>query len=296
MTDRVLEFAEGPALLNVKDRQLVIRREGVMDISTPLDELGVLVIAHPRVQMTQSVLAEMANTGGTVVVCDSKYLPAAMMLPLQAHFVQTERYAIQAQLGQPVRKRLWQQIVQAKLRAQGRLLKELNGADGGISAMATRVKSGDPENLEAQAARRYWPLIFGDAKFRRGSEGPDQNNHLNYGYMVLRAVCARAICAAGLHPSMGLRHHNRYDVFCLASDMMEPFRPLVDRLVAEWAREHDPATPLDRESKAHLLRLVTDRYVHEKEERSLFDWAAIAAQNLCRVMMGDAKKLELPEI
>jgi len=296
MTDRVLEFAEGPALLSVRDRQLVIRREENLDVTTPLDELGVLVITHPRVQVTQAVIAEMANAGGMVVVCDNKYQPAAMMLPMQAHFVQTERYAIQAQLPQPVRKRLWQQIVQAKLRAQGRLLKKLHGADGGISAMAARVGSGDPENLEAQAARRYWPLIFGDPKFRRGSEGPDQNNHLNYGYMVLRAVCARAICAAGLHPSMGLRHHNRYDAFCLASDLMEPFRPLVDRLVVEWIRENDPTQPLDRFSKAHLLRLVTERYLHQNEERSLFDWVAGAANAMCRVMMGDAKKLELPEL
>jgi CRISPR-associated protein Cas1 len=131
----------------------------------------------------------------------------------------------------PTRKRLWQQIVRAKIKAQGELLREIHGNDHGLIAMAARVRTGDQGNLEAQAARKYWGLVFGDSKFRRGSDKPDQNRHLDYGYTVLRAAVARALCAAGLHPSIGLRHKNRYDAFCLAADVMEPFRPLVDRRV-----------------------------------------------------------------
>jgi CRISPR-associated protein Cas1 len=296
MSHRILEFAEGPARLHVRHSQLVIDRDGLPETSTPLDELAVLVITHPRVQMTQAVIAGIAAQGGMVVVCDEKYLPAAMLLPLQPHWVQTERYAQQAQMGEPLRKRLWQQLIQAKIRAQGRTLRALRGEDAGLIPMAARVRSGDPDNLEAQASRRYWPLVFGDAKFRRGSEGPDQNNHLNYGYAILRGVVARAVCGAGLHPSFGLQHHNRYNPFCLADDVMEPFRPLVDRAVAKWIQQHDAKEPLDREAKQFLLENVVRRFVVEGEERTLFDIVGRVAASLVRAVMGESKQLEITEL
>ncbi len=296
MIDRVLELSEGPARLSVRYEQLVIERDGVPPITTPIQELAALVLTHPRVQLTQSVISRIASAGGSVVFCDDKYLPTAMVLPLQAHFVQTERYAKQAQLSMPGRKRLWQQIVRAKIRAQGRLLTQLYGEDYGIGEMQRRVRSGDPDNIEGQAARRYWPLLFADPKFRRGSEGPDQNNHLNYGYAVLRAVVARALCANGLHPSLGLQHHNRYDSFCLASDFMEPFRPVVDKAVAFWVRDNDPTQPLDHSAKMALLNILQERYEVEGEERTLFDLLAKAAANLARVVMGEAKTLQVPEL
>ena len=134
----------------------------------------------------------------------------------------------------PVCKRLWRQIVRAKIKAQAALLVELRGTDFGLGALVLRVRSGDPSNVEARAARRYWPHVFADLDFRRHRENEDQNILLNYGYAVLRAIIARAICAAGLHPSLGIHHHNRYNAFCLADDLMEPFRPAVDHAVAEY--------------------------------------------------------------
>lgn len=228
MIDRIVEIAN-PAELSVKLDQLVIATEAVPSVSTPLSELGVLLIAHPRVTLTQAVLSRIATNGGTVITCDDKFLPASMLLPVQSHYIQSERFARQTQMTPPLRKRLWKTIVQAKLRAQGFLLKELQGNDGGLIPMSGRVQSGDKGNLESVAARRYWPLVFGDPKFRRGGVGLDQNRHLDYGYTVLRALTARALCAAGLHPSIGIRHQNRYDAFSLAADLMEPFRPVVDR-------------------------------------------------------------------
>lgn len=295
MSHRILEVTEGPARLHVRHGQLVIEPDGGMEVTTPLEELAALVVTHPRVQMTQAVVAGIAAQGGTVVVCDNTYLPAAMLLPMQAHFAQTERYAAQARMKEPLRKRLWQQLVRSKIRAQGRTLKDLRGEDAGLSAMAERVRSGDPDNLEAQAARRYWPLIFADPKFRRGSEGPDQNSHLNYGYAVLRGVVARAVCGAGLHPSFGLKHHNRYNPFCLADDVMEPYRPLVDGAVAKWIEEHDAAEPLGREAKQHLLQSVLGRFVSNGEERTLFDLVGRTAASLSRAVMGEAKSLEIWE-
>jgi CRISPR-associated protein Cas1 len=195
----------------------------------------------------------------------------------------------------PLRKRLWKKVIQSKIRAQGLLLRELQGDDGGLVPMAARVLSGDKGNLESNAARRYWPLIFGNPKFRRGGMGPDQNRHLDYGYTVLRALTARALCAAGLHPSIGIWHENRYDAFSLAADVMEPFRPVVDRRVFEWIQENPADGPLDRNARGWLLGIVTDRYLHDGEQRSLSDLLARTADGLARAICGEEERFSPPD-
>ncbi len=294
MIDRIVEIAN-PAQLSVKLDQLVIVSGAAAPVSTPLAELGVLLIAHPQVTLTQAVLSRIAGNGGTVVSCDEKFLPASMLLPMQAHYIQSERFGKQIGMTLPLRKRLWKSIVQAKIRAQGALLKELQGSDGGLIPMAGRVQAGDKGNLEAVAAQRYWPLIFGDAKFRRGGMGPDQNRHLDYGYAVLRALTARALCGAGLHPSIGIRHHNRYDAFCLADDVMEPFRPVVDRRVFEWIRENAADGPLDREARSWLLGMLTERYLTKGEVRTLPDLLARSADGLAQAICGEESRFAVPD-
>ncbi|MFZ1084362.1 MAG: type II CRISPR-associated endonuclease Cas1 [Terracidiphilus sp.] len=298
MSDRILEIAN-PARLSVKDSQLVIEREECLPFITPVSGINTLLLAHPQITLTQAVVSRLAEAGAMVVTIDHHYLPVAMTLPLQAHSLQTERLAIQANLKTVTRKRLWTQIVQAKIRAQGSLLKELRGSDEGLIATSARVHSGDPDNLEAQAARRYWGLIFADPKFRRGADplesGPDQNRHLDYGYTVLRASVARAICAAGLHPSIGLRHHNRYDPFCLAADLMEPFRPLIDRRVASWIANNDPGGPLNAIPKKWLIEAITMRYWVGREERALSNILFRVAGSLANVLAGSEERLDLPE-
>lgn len=297
MIDRIIEIAN-PARLSVRDSQLVIERtEGdqlSLPFTTPISEIAVLLLAHPQVVISQAVLSRIAEAGGSLVTIDGKFLPASMLLPVQAHFLQTERFAKQMQLTLPTQKRLWQEIVRAKIRAQGELLKELWGSDGGLIAMAARVRSDDVGNLEAQAARRYWAQIFNDPKFRRGSEDPNQNRHLDYGYTVLRAAVARALCAAGLHPSIGLRHKNRYDAFCLAADVMEPFRPLVDRRVAQWIAHHDAAESLNPQTKSWLIGATTGRYMFEREERSLFDILLRTANSLAKCVTGESREIRFP--
>ena len=300
MIDRIIEIAS-PARLRVRDAQLVIEtpEQGqlALPFTTPMREIAVLLLAHPQVTLSQAVLSGIAACGGSVVTIDGAFLPASMLLPLQAHYVQTERFAMQAQLGLPARKRLWQEIVMAKIRAQGELLAELRGGDGGLGAMAARVRSGDPDNLEAQAARRYWTALFpGKPRFRRGSGEPDQNRHLDYGYTVLRAAAARALCAAGLHPSLGLHHSNRYDPFSLAADFMEPFRPLVDRRVSQWIACEDPSGPLDKRAKAWVLGAVTDRYSFERQDRTLFDILTNCAQTRARSIVGELRACALPSL
>ncbi len=299
MIDRIIEIAN-PARLSVRDSQLVIEMTQADQLSlpftTPISEIAVLLLAHPQVVLSQAVLSRIAEVGGSVVTIDGKFLPASIQLPVQAHFLQTERFAKQMQLSHPTQKRLWQEIVRAKIRAQGELLKELRGTDGGLIAMAARVRSDDAGNLEAQAARRYWAQIFDDPKFRRGSEEPNQNRHLDYGYTVLRAAVARALCAAGLHPSIGLRHKNRYDAFCLAADVMEPFRPLIDRRVAQWIVNHDPAEPLSTITKSWLIGATTSRYAFEREERSLFDILLRTANSLAKCVTGESREIAIPSL
>jgi len=297
MTERIIDLAEQLARLCVRNQCLVIEPpadEGER-ITVPLAELAVLVISQPHVTITQATLAGLAQAGGIVIVCDERHMPVAMLLPLEAHFAQAERFERQAQVPLPTRKRLWQSLVRAKIRAQARLVTDLRGDDGGLGELAARVRSGDPANVEAEASRRYWPLLFGP-RFRRDRDQPDQNRLLNYGYAVLRAIIARAVCAGGLHPSLGLHHHNRYDAFRLADDLMEPFRPIVDRAVVRCCEERGPAAPLDKQAKAALVGALMGRFTIAGESRTLFDVAARIAASLVAVYAGRRKTLALPEL
>lgn len=262
----------------------------------PLSDIAVVVASHPQVRYSQAVLAGLAEHGGSFVVCDRRCLPVAMMLPLEAHYVQAERFARQAALALPTKKRLWRQIVQAKIAAQAEALEALHEDDYGLRALVARVRSGDPANVEARASQRYWPRLFGDSTFRRNRDAEDQNRDLNYGYAVLRAAVARAVTACGLHPSLGLHHTNRYNAFALADDLMEPYRPLVDRGVAASIREWGASKRFDKAAKAEVLDAILTRFEHDGESRTLFDWLTRAAQSLAGVCMGERRELFVPSL
>jgi CRISP-associated protein Cas1 len=295
MTNRIVDFSDGPAYLNVRNRQLVVRRPNLPDAAVPLVDVAVVIASNPQVTYTQAVLAGIAETGGVFVACNGCRLPVGMFVPLVSHHAQTERFAAQARASVPTCKRLWQQIVRAKIRAQAKALIELYGDDFGLLPLVPLVRSGDPQNVEARAARAYWPQLFANTAFRRRADNQDENLLLNYGYAVLRAIVARAVCAAGLHPSIGLHHHNRYDAYCLADDLMEPFRPTVDRSVVEYAGEHDPICGLESAAKLHLVADLTGRYVVDGQHRTLFDAAARMASSLADVFMGNVKEMELAD-
>jgi len=295
MINRILDFSESPARLRVRYAQLIVQRENLPEVSMPLADLAVVVVAHPQVTFSQAVLSGLASAGGVFVTCNGQNLPVGMMLPLTCHHAQTERFAAQARAALPVRKRLWRQLVRAKIAAQAALLVELRGTDFGLQQLAGLVRSGDPSNIEARAARRYWSRLFADLDFRRHRENEDQNILLNYGYAVLRAIVARAICAAGLHPSLGIHHHNRYNAFCLADDLMEPFRPAVDRAVAEYMSTHDEPYQLESSAKQNIIGELTGRFIINGEQRTLFDAAARMASSLAEVFLGNAERLELPD-
>jgi CRISP-associated protein Cas1 len=293
---RILEFSESPAFVRLHLGQAVIQREAQPSTTVPLEDVAVIVVSHPQAVFTNAVYAEFLKLGGTVVICDRSHNPAGLLLPLTGHTTQQERFEAQAAAPLPLKKKLWKHIVQAKLNRQARLLKDLYGDDAGIAEMARRVRTGDTGNLEALAAQRYWPRLFDEPAFRRRRDGTGPNALLNYGYAILRAAVARALCASGLHPTLGLHHSNRYDAFCLADDLMEPFRPIVDSVVAAIVGGQGSQAPLDRESKTHILSVLTSRFSANGEDRTLFDWLSSTSASLARVFAGSKEILELPEL
>lgn len=294
MTDRILDLSQSGAHLHLRHENLVVDREEMESQTIPLSDLSVLVVSHPQVTFSKALVAAMAARGCAFLVCDEMHLPSGMLLPLQTNSIQTERLAAQIRAALPTKKRLWKQLVREKIRAQGRMLSAHYGTDSGVGLMAKRVRSGDPENIEAQAARRYWGRFLGEKSFRRDwrEEGP--NSLLNYGYAILRAVVARAVSATGLHPSIGLHHHNRYNAFCLADDIMEPYRPLVDDRVLSLIREHGESIDLTQEVKLNLLACLAGHMTSNQESRSLFDWMSRTANSLNAVFAEERKDLFLP--
>src|SRR5579859_3810489 len=227
MIRKTVEFTTPGTRLSVAHRQLVIERPEQPTSTLPIEDLGVVIVDDVRASYTQAVFIELLAAGATVMVTGRDHLPIGMMLPLDAHHVQTERHLAQVEASEPVKKRAWQALIQAKIAQQGVILAHFTGDHWGLGAMAQRVKSGDPDNLEAQAAQRYWPRLFG-SEFRRDRDADGINALLNYGYAVVRAATARAVVASGLIPSLGVFHRNRGNPFCLADDLLEPYRPYID--------------------------------------------------------------------
>ncbi len=295
MTDHIIDLSEEPAYLRTRHQQLVIERKDASPVTVPLNETAVLILAHPQITATLGMMSLLMEKGGSIIVCDRSSLPVGLMLGTRSHTLQAERFLAQASAPRPMKKRIWKQIVIAKIRAQGRLLSELHGNDYGLQELARTVRSGDTKNVEAQASRRYWPALFQDDDFRRRRDLDDQNRFLNYGYAVLRAITGRAITGAGLHASLGVHHHNRYNAFCLADDLMEPFRPIVDAAIAEYVNSHDTDAPLDKHAKQAILEALTSLYRSGREARTIFDWMARAASSLARVFTKEVEILALPE-
>jgi CRISP-associated protein Cas1 len=294
LTERIIDISENSADLSVRHSQLVIVSSGT-ETTVPLVEISVLVISHPAVRMSHAVLSGLCSSGGICVFCTEKWLPAGMLLLIEGNSVQAERFVKQAQSPLPTRKNIWKNIVKTKIISQGKLLTKLKGDDKGLSFIANKVRAGDLSNIEAQASRRYWPALFGNS-FKRDPFASDHNKLLNYGYAVLRAVTARAICSSGLHPSIGLHHHNKYDTFCLADDLMEPFRPIVDEAVYRIVEDQSTDAPLDKESKKIIIKnIVEKRVAIGGELRTLFDVMTKVTASLAGVYTKERSNISLPE-
>lgn len=255
MIKRTIEISGRGNRLAARVGSLLIEQGGEEAGRVPLEDLGLLILDAPDTTYTHWTLVRAAEAGAVVVLCGRDHLPAALFLPTGGSLV-AQRVAAQADAAKPLKKRLWQGLVRAKIRAQARVLGPRDErAAGFLRALVSTVRSGDPANVEARAARRYWTSLFG-REFRRRRDGPPPNALLNYGYMALRASVARAVAGAGLHPALGLHHRHRANAFCLADDLLEPLRPMVDRRVRALVDEG--RTEIDRDAKRVLLETLTE--------------------------------------
>ena len=291
MIGRVIEVASEGRHLARYHGLMTVSHDGVEDGRVPLDDIGVLLCNARGLTYSNDLMTELARRGTAVVLCGPNYLPAAWLWPLEGHHVQALRMRHQLEARLPLRKRLWQAIVRNKIDQQANILEMLDLPTDGFQSLVRRVKSGDPDNVEAQAARRYWPLLFG-RDFRRERYGPMPNPFLNYGYTVLRAAVARATVAAGLHPSLGIHHSNRANVMCLVDDLIEPFRPLVDYTVVRLVS--DGHCDLTTETKAALAGTLTMDMVTDRGTTPLETCLERAAQSLANSFETGKQSLIFP--
>lgn len=263
MVKRTLHFGN-PAYLKTKTEQLIITKEDDGEIVTiPIEDIGLLILDHAQITITSGVMAKMLEKNVAIVTCDATHHPTGLMLNLNGHTLQSKQFAAQLEASQPVKKQLWQQTVTAKIYNQGMLLKQQGKEAKFLFNLAKDVKSGDSENHEAKAAGYYWKNLFPPfLQFRRDRFGMPPNNMLNYGYAILRAIVARNLVGSGLLPTLGIFHRNQYNPYCLADDIMEPYRPFVDKLVCSMIDPLEPAFDLTPQLKAQLLKIpVMDVFI-----------------------------------
>ena len=253
MIKRIIDVSEG-AYLHLKQEQLLIDKEGKTVGQVPIEDLGVLILQSPAIVLTQQLIIACQKNNTIVVFCDERHLPYSAILPIsESHTLHNKIIKQQIKISEPTRKRLWQQIIQHKIRQQAKTLGLLGKNATRLNYLATKVKSGDSGNCEAIAAQSYWKILFGN-EFRRDVKLSGINGLLNYGYSIIRAMIARSICGAGLHPSLGLFHTNQYNSLCLADDLMEPFRPWVDWHVYHLVQ--DQKIKIDQQTKKGFLMLL----------------------------------------
>lgn len=294
MLKRTLYFGN-PAKLRVSQSQLSIELTPEDHHTVPLEDVGMVVLDHPQIVVTQAVWEGLLEQKAAVVVCDSKHMPKGLLLSFEGHTEMNERFTAQLEASLPMRKALWAQTVRAKILNQAAVLDELKRPIGGMRKWANEVRSGDPDNYEARAAAWYWQHLFDD-DFKRERFGEMPNSLFNYGYAILRATVARSLVASGLHPAIGIHHSNKYNAFCLADDLMEPYRPYVDL----WALKlWDPNREdyfLTKEDKRHLLQIPVLDVVLNKKTRPLSVATQLSTAALAQVYLGEKKKIAYPEL
>ena len=308
MIKRTLCFSN-PVYLSLKDRQMLIHlpevekndalsasfKEGAMK-TVPVEDIGVVMLDNRQITITQGLLDALLANNCAVITCDSQHLPTGLLLPLEGNSLQCERFTDQLQASLPLKKQLWQQTVQAKIRNQAALLKRSSSVEtGNLLAWANQVKSGDSENMEARAAAYYWRNLFPDIEgFIRDREGEFPNSLLNYGYAILRAIVARALVSSGMLPTWGIHHHNRYNAYCLADDIMEPYRPYVDGLVLQLMEKYPSVTELDTPMKRELLAVPVLDVTMEGLRRPLMVAVSQTTSSLYKCFSGELRKIIYP--
>ena len=312
MIKKTLYFGN-PAYLSLRMGQMVIKLPEVesnellpeimkkqAEITKPIEDIGVVVLDNRRITITQGLLEALLENNCAVITCDNHSLPVGLMLPLYGNSTQNERFRYQLDASQPLRKQLWQQTIKAKIENQAAVLSACNGMPiKNMKRWADDVRSGDPDNVEGHAAAYYWRYFFnnitGLENFTRNREGMAPNNLLNYGYAILRAVVARALVTSGLLPTLGIHHHNRYNAYCLADDIMEPYRPYVDELVFAIVKEQGVDNlQLTTTLKAQLLSIPTLDVVIGGKRSPLMVAATQTTASLYKCFSGELRRIAYP--
>ena len=305
MIKRTLYFGN-PAYLSLKMKQIVIKmpqkNDGDLPIgedvvkTIPIEDTGIVILDNKQITITQGLMEALLENNCALITCDSKRMPTGLMLPLAGNTIQTERFKSQIEASLPLKKQLWQQTIEAKICNQAAVLKYATGeTHNNMLKWAGSVKSGDTENMEARAAVYYWKTVFDDEFFTRDNDSDGRNGLLDYGYAILRAIVARALVGAGLIPTLGIHHHNRYNAYCLADDIMEPYRPYVDKLVLDILEEDSCAT-ISQSVKTKLLGLPVTEVVINERRSPLMLAVSQTVSSLVKCYRGESRRLIYPEM
>ncbi len=309
MIKKTLYFGS-PVYLSLRNAQLVVKLPEVeknaslpedfkrqSEVTKPIEDIGIVVLDNKQITITSGALEALLENNAAVITCDSKSLPVGLMLPLYGNSTQNERFRQQLDASVPLKKQLWQQTIKTKIENQAAVLRICTQEECHcMQVWANDVKSGDSDNMEARAAAFYWKSIFADIDgFTRDRDGIPPNNLLNYGYAILRATVARALVSSGLLPTLGIHHHNRYNAYCLADDIMEPYRPYVDELVFNLVKTHGNDLELTKEIKTALLAIPTLDVCIKGKRSPLMVAVGQTTASLYRCFTGELRRIVYPE-
>lgn len=289
-----------PAVEKSKNVAEVIKQSSV--VTKPIEDIGVVILDHKQITITQALLAALLENNCAVITCDHRSMPTGLFLPLECNNNQSERFRTQIYASQPLKKQLWQQTVRQKIANQAAVLSECTAAiTSGMKRWIDDVRSGDADNLEGRAAAYYWKYLFSEIpgleNFTRGQDGESPNDLLNYGYAILRAVIARSLIASGMLPTLGIHHHNKYNAYCLADDIMEPYRPYVDKLVFSIVKELGVENlKLTTDIKRRLLVIPTLDVVISGRRSPLMIAATQTSASLFKCFDGELRNIAYPKM
>jgi len=311
MIKKTLCFSN-PSYLSMRNRQLVIKLPKVevgytpdgkkqdFETTRPIEDIGVVILDNRQITITSSLIAALLDNNCAIISCDDRSMPVGLLLPLEGNTIQSERFKDQIEASLPLKKQMWQQTIQAKVSNQAAVLEKCrNESFPCMGIWAKNVSSGDQMNVEARAAAFYWKNLFqnilGLEEFTRGREGEPPNQLLNYGYAILRAVIARSLVGSGLLPTLGIHHRNRYNAYCLADDIMEPYRPFVDELVYDTIKRYGvPEQGITMGVKRELLTIPTLDVTINDKKSPLMVAASYTSASVARCFSGESRKIEYP--
>lgn len=310
MIKKTLYFGN-PAYLSLRDSQLIIKLPEVeknatlptsfkeqSQISRPIEDIGLIIIDHKQITITSGLIEALIANNSAIITCDSHNMPVGLMLPLSCNTTQNERFRHQIEASVPLRKQLWQQTIQRKIENQATALELCTGKKSpNMQRWIKEVRSGDSENIEGRAAAYYWKELFSHIKdFTRDRNGISPNNLLNYGYAILRAIIARSLVASGLLPTLGIHHHNRYNAYCLADDIMEPYRPFVDKIVYNTVAQYGTNIELTKEIKSILLTIPQIEVTINGKQSPLMIASSQTTASLYKCFSGETRQIAYPKM